>query len=90
LARKASPVTYASSDDPPFLIIHGDTDDTVPLEQSQRLFDKLKDAGVDATLIVVKNGGHGGWDANTEPTLSEIRDKVTAFFETYLKKGAAK
>jgi acetyl esterase/lipase len=89
LARKASPVTYASSDDPPFLIIHGDADDTVPLEQSRRLFDKLQQAGVDATLIVVKNGRHGGWGPNTQPTLAEIRDTVTAFFETHLKKGPA-
>jgi dipeptidyl aminopeptidase/acylaminoacyl peptidase len=83
-------VTYVSNDDPPFLIIHGDADDTVPLEQSRRLFDKLEHAGVDATSIVVKNGEHGGWGDNTEPTLAEIRGKVTACFETILKKGPAK
>jgi acetyl esterase/lipase len=90
LAVKASPVTYVSKDDPPFLIVHGDADKTVPLEQSRRLFDKLKHADVDATLIVVKNGGHGGWSADNEPSLSEIRDTVAAFFETHLKKGHAK
>jgi len=90
LAKKASPTTFVSKDDPPFLIVHGDADRTVPIEQSRILFAKLKDAGVDATMIVVKNGNHGGWTANVEPTLSEIRDTVASFFETHLKKGHAK
>jgi hypothetical protein len=37
LAEKASPVTDVTKDDAPFLIIHGDTDDLVPQEQSRRL-----------------------------------------------------
>jgi dipeptidyl aminopeptidase/acylaminoacyl peptidase len=60
LAEKGSPVTDVTKEDAPFLFIHCDSDDTVPLEQSRRFFDKLEQAGVDATLIVVKNGRHGG------------------------------
>ena len=54
----ASPVNYVSSDDPPFLIMHGDKDDAVPLAQSQELYDLLQKAGVRSKLEVLKNRGH--------------------------------
>ena len=55
---KASPVNYVNGNDPPFLIIQGEKDPIVPPSQSQALYDKLKAAGVPATLVMVKNGGH--------------------------------
>src|SRR4029077_572259 len=81
VAKKASPVTYVSRDDPPFLIVHGDLDRTVPLEQSQILFNKLRLAGVDATLLVVKNGKHGNWGPDVEPDQQQIRDAVLLFLD---------
>ena len=33
--REASPVSYVSEDDPPFLLLHGDADPVVPLEQAK-------------------------------------------------------
>lgn len=59
-ARKASPVTYVSKDSAPFLIMHGDQDNVVPLGQSRELAEALKKAGVEVTLQVVKGNGHGG------------------------------
>ena len=59
LLQTYSPMTYITPDDPPFLILHGDRDEMVPLEQSQILYDKLKAAGVPVELVVVKNAGHG-------------------------------
>ena len=59
LARRASPVTYVTKDDPPFLIIHGDQDRTVPFPQSEVLRDALQKAGVSVQLAVVAGGGHG-------------------------------
>jgi len=58
-AKSASPVTYVSSDCPPFFIAHGDHDAVVPLAQSQELYDALRRAGVEAQLEVVPNGEHG-------------------------------
>ena len=46
-------------DDPPFLILHGNYDTTVPPELSQEFYDRLRFAGVPATLVMVKNAGHG-------------------------------
>jgi acetyl esterase/lipase len=90
LARKASPVTYASRDDPPFLIVHGDHDTTVPLRQSQTFAERLKQAGVDVTLLVVKNGRHGQWGPDAEPDAQAINETVCSFFEKHLKNPKAK
>ncbi len=59
-ARAASPLTYVSKDSAPFLIMHGDKDDTVPLAQSEKLTAALKKAGVEVQLCVIKGNGHGG------------------------------
>jgi acetyl esterase/lipase len=59
LAAQASPITFVTKDAPPFLIIHGDQDQTVPIKQSQLFYNALKKAGVDATFIPVKGAGHG-------------------------------
>jgi acetyl esterase/lipase/enterochelin esterase-like enzyme len=49
-ARKASPIGYVSKDDPPFLIVHGTADATIPARQSEVFTAALKQAGVDAAL----------------------------------------
>jgi arylsulfatase A-like enzyme/acetyl esterase/lipase len=59
-AIDASPITHVSADDPPFLILHGDRDTLVPLEQSNRLQTALEQAGVAVQLLVVPGAGHGG------------------------------
>ena len=42
-----------------FLIIHGDKDGIVPVQQSLRLDDALRKAGVDSTLDIIAGEGHG-------------------------------
>jgi acetyl esterase/lipase len=55
----ANPITYVTSNDPPFLIVHGSADPVVPFNQSQLLRDALSGANVTNTLITVEGGGHG-------------------------------
>ena len=43
---------------PPFLLIHGDADTVVPLQQSERLMNELKKQNVSVELIVKAGGGH--------------------------------
>lgn len=59
LAKLVSAFYHADKKTVPFLIMHGDMDKTVPLEQSTRLHEKLKAAGTDSTLIIMKGQGHG-------------------------------
>jgi len=77
LAALASPVTHVDSSDPPFLIVHGDADRTVPYEQSVALHQALAAAGVDATLHIVGRAGHGGFPP-------EVNLLVVAFFDRVL------
>lgn len=58
-ASAASPIHYVSKDDPPFLIIHGDADPTVPVEQSKEFDEALRKAGVESKLILAPGFGHG-------------------------------
>jgi acetyl esterase/lipase len=84
----ASPVSYVTPDDPPFLIVQGELDTTVPPKQSMRLFKHLQDEGVEAELIMVENAGHGFLpvDENpVEPSSKEIRAKTLGFFKKKLK-----
>lgn len=81
LARQASALYQVSADDPPFLIMHGDKDGAVPLEQSQRLHEKLKAVGVTSTLQVLEGAGHGGKEFQT----AEVRNMVLEFFNRHLR-----
>ncbi len=58
-AEAASPVTYISSDDPPFLTAHGTKDPLVPYDQALELDAALKKAGVSHHLIEMTGAGHG-------------------------------
>jgi acetyl esterase/lipase len=80
LAKSATPLTYITKDAPPFLIMHGDKDPVVPLFHSQELADALKAAGVDVTLQIIPNAGHG----TREFFAAEILEAVTAFFDAKL------
>ena len=80
LAKQMSPLYHVSKGDPPFLIIHGDQDKQVPLEQSERLHAKLKEAGVPSTLHVIKGAAHGGKEFDTP----EIRTLIREFLSKHL------
>jgi acetyl esterase/lipase len=80
IKREISPINYVSPDDPPTLLIHGDGDKLVPLQQSELMISKLKEAKVDSRLVV-KHGGRHGW----EPTNDELKE-FGNWFDKYLLK----
>ena len=57
-ANLANPVLQAGANDPPVWIGHSNDDAIVPWPQSQRLFDALQGAGVDAAFVRAPSGGH--------------------------------
>jgi acetyl esterase/lipase len=81
-AKSASAFHQVSADDAPFLIMHGDADPGVPLEQSTKLHEKLQAAGVSSTLEVLAGAGHGGKEFRTPDAQSVIK----AFFDRHLRK----
>jgi len=58
VAKKLSPIRLVSAKFPPALIVHGDADKVVPLQQAQALDQALTKAGVEHELAVVPGGGH--------------------------------
>ncbi len=83
-AARATPLTYVDANDPPFLIMHGEADGMVPIEQSALLADVLQVAGVDVTFIRLPNAGHGYWGPD-EPVLSDFLTPTLQFLDTHLK-----
>ena len=69
---KASPLSYVTRDAPPFLFFHGTEDKLVPLNQSQRLADKLKEVEVPARVVVLQGEGHGFSDATNQQAMKEM------------------
>jgi len=80
-AARANPITYITRDDPPFLIVHGEADSVVPINQSELLASALKAAGVEVDFIRLPGAGHGGGAFQSE----ETRQRIESFFEKHLK-----
>ena len=85
-AREASPVTYVDKSDPPFLIFHGDRDQIVPFNQSEKLQAALQKAGAESTFVRVKNGGHG-FDGQCSPTQDQTLALAIEFMQKHLGLG---
>lgn len=82
LARQASAYDNVSKDDAPFLIMHGDEDPGVPIQQSIQFYERLRKTGVPVQYEVVEGAGHGGKLFDTP----EVKATVRAFFDQYLKR----
>ena len=84
IARSISPINHVSPDDPPTLIVHGDADKLVPIQQAEILVDKLKADKVEARLITKPGAAHG-WKG-MEKDLGDFAD----WFDAHLKPSAAR
>jgi acetyl esterase/lipase len=83
----ASPVTYISRDDPPFLIFHGEVDRVVPLEQAIVLHDRLVEAGIASQLVIIENADHGlnAIDGPISPDWEELLQISLDFWKATLR-----
>jgi acetyl esterase/lipase len=77
-AKEASPVTWISADDPPFMTAHGTKDPLVPYAQAMELDAALKKAGVRHLLIEMTGAGHGFRS-------EELDKRVRQFFDLHLR-----
>lgn len=78
IGRKISPINHVSPDDPPTLIIHGDKDLLVPIQQAEIIVKKLEEAGVPAKLVVKPGVAHG-W-----PNLDKDLPIIVDWFDAHL------
>lgn len=75
LAKEASPLTYIDKDDPPFLIIHGEKDDMVPVIHSRLISSWLSVTGVQNELVIIEGAPHFGEMFDS----AMVRKKVISF-----------
>lgn len=85
LVKKANPITYVDATDPPTLMIHGENDNLVIIQQSELLYNALSKAGVKTMLVRVKNAGHGfapsPVGAEISPSAKEIEAMEVQWFK---------
>lgn len=79
-AERASAVSYVTKAAPPFLILHGDGDVLVPMAQSEMLYEKLQQMGVESGLYIIKGAEHGD-DAFYQ---DRVLDRVDRFLRRVL------
>lgn len=80
LAKELSPIYGDLAKMPPTLIIHGDADTLVPIQQSQSMIAKLSELKVPNQLVVRPGKGHGWSEMPADIPL------LVAWFEKYLAK----
>jgi acetyl esterase/lipase len=78
--RDASPVSHVAKSDAPFLIVHGTQDQSVPIAQAQELYEKLKQAGVNASFIKLDDGHMFDKPENRK----QLALEAMTFFNRYL------
>ncbi|MDP6443970.1 MAG: alpha/beta hydrolase [Pirellulaceae bacterium] len=73
-AERASPVSYARADAPPFLVVHGTTDSTVPIAHGDQFVKALRDAGAkDVTYLRIDRAGHGVFNQHAKKTHAAMK-----------------
>lgn len=82
----ASPVNHAHPKAPPYLIIHGDADAAVPVEQARLLYDALHKAQAPAELLLIANCGHGLEPVNgvMDPPMQIVIQTTIEFLDHHL------
>jgi acetyl esterase/lipase len=87
--RDASPVSHVAAGDPPYLILQGDQDTTVPETQSIELAQRLRSVGVPVTLVIVKGGRHGLSGPGMDPMQADLENRLVEFLTSRLAAPAA-
>jgi len=78
---KSSILKYLDKNDPPFLILHGTKDTTVPLATSEKLHEALKNAGIESELVIIPGAPH---TFDLQPAQRDLRPTVMEFFKKHL------
>ncbi len=74
LARQASPVFHVDRSDPPLLLLHGDQDPQMPINQAHELQGAYEKLGLPVQFIVMHGAAHGG-PAFTTPSALDAIDR---------------
>ena len=79
---KTSPVAYLDKNDPPFLLLHGTADKTVPVAASEQLAQALAKADIPHQLVIIEGAPH---TFDLQPKQRDLRPLVLEFFDKHLR-----
>ena len=89
MMRLASPIYHVNNTAPPFQIVHGTLDETVPFDQAQRLYEALDAVGVEVSFLPIQDAYHNlcaeehlPW---TDEKWEEMGWEALAFFQRHLR-----
>ena len=80
-----SPLTYAQNVSTPILLIHGEDDRRVSIEQSEQYFVALKRAGKNVEFMRLPETGHGIFRAKHPEIREEYFHRMLVWFESHLR-----
>ena len=83
LAQTASPIFQVDESDPPFFIAHS-TSEKIPLAQSERFVEELRDAGVEVEFLVAEGTLH-----SIALLDDDLKARILAFYESTVGPGVA-
>lgn len=83
LYLQASPIVSVSPEDAPILLIHGDKDQVVPIEHSEKMEAALRGANVPVKLIRVSGSGHA---IQPKPEYPDFTTEMIRWFDLHLRK----
>jgi acetyl esterase/lipase len=79
LAHLLSPTEYLTKNSPPILLLHGDKDTTLSINNSLYMLEVAKQKGADVELLTVKNAGHSFGGKNINPSMEKINEMSSRF-----------
>lgn len=87
--RAASPAAHVAPDGPPFLLVHGTADETVPFSQAEKFAQALTRAGVRSELDVI-HGGHHNLQPDPDAVYGgDVWSDLAAHASTFFKRAFA-
>lgn len=85
LLWNCSPLKEIAEVSTPLLLLHGETDNEVPLSQAEEMYVAVKKKGVPTSLVIYKDEGHG-WRPDLLPqNRIDVLKRMIAWFDEYLK-----
>jgi dipeptidyl aminopeptidase/acylaminoacyl peptidase len=88
LYTRASPIAHVAPTSPPTLLLHGDSDNVVPFQESVAMEKALRDAKVPVQLVRIAGGGHGptfGVSGKPHSQLPETLIEMVTWLDRHLK-----
>jgi dipeptidyl aminopeptidase/acylaminoacyl peptidase len=79
--RERSAITYVNRVKTPTLIVHGERDDCVPVNQAYAFYRALGEQNVPTEMVVYPREGHG---LNEREHIGDYQDRLLRWFEKYL------